>query len=409
MPEDAVAFHHSDLAVRERPFVANVERALELLETYRGEHRAVVTSRLHCYLPVRSIGADVEFRPSNRSDIRFDGLIGLDDGAFAAMREDIDGKLEQVFRAILTGRPEDEVYALWRELTADQVAEAERRRHEGAPPAPAAHAQLEAVQEKTVTRGTTADDAIHVAVVVPRGGATDVSVLVASLLEHASRPLHVWVLGLPGSGKVEERLGQRFPELAVTRMWIRDLGETTARLLLGDLLPDVERLVVLPIPAVATADVAELADLDLGGHALAAPLKPGTKDISGFGVIHNAALRLDEDTELSGALRRTAHARHRFDFDAFTHDVLVLDLARLRAERFGERALELVEQYGLDDLEVLHYLFGPEHAELPQRWATVPTRTPQREPGLLYWADGVKPSQPELTPERERWRAYRTS
>ena len=166
---------------------------------------------------------------------------------------------------------------------------------------------------------------------------------------------------------------------------------------------------VLPIPAVATADVAELADLDLGGHALAAPLRPGTKEVSGFGVIHNAALRLDERTELSGALRRTAHARHRFDFDAFTHDVLVLDLARLRAERFGERALELVRQYGLDDLEVLHYLFGPEHAELPQRWATVPTRTPQREPGLLYWADGVKPSQPELTAERERWRAYRTS
>jgi hypothetical protein len=89
--------------------------------------------------------------------------------------------------------------------------------------------------------------------------------------------------------------------------------------------------------------------------------------------------------------------------------VLVLDLERLRAERFGERALELVQQYGLDDLEVLHYLFGPEHAELPQRWATVPTRMPQRAPGLLYWADGVKPSQPELTPERERWRAYRTS
>ena len=409
MPEDAVAFHHSDLAVRERPFVANVERALELLETYRGEHRAVVTSRLHCYLPVRSIGADVEFRPSNRSDIRFDGLVGLDDGAFAAMREDIDGKLEQVFRAILTGRPEDEVYALWRELTADQVAEAERRRDEGVPPAPAVEPELEAVQEKAVTRGTTADDAIHVGIVVPRGGANDVSVLVASLLEHASRPLHVWVLGLPGSGKVEERLGQRFPDLAVTRTWIRDLGETTARLLIADLLSDVERLVVLPLPAVATADVAELADLDLGDHALAAPLRPGTKEVSGFGVIHNAALRLDERTELSGALRRTAHARHRFDFDAFTHDVLVLDLARLRAERFGERALELVQQYGLDDLEVLHYLFGPEHAELPQRWATVPTRTPEREPGLLYWADGVKPSQPELTAERERWRAYRTS
>ena len=89
--------------------------------------------------------------------------------------------------------------------------------------------------------------------------------------------------------------------------------------------------------------------------------------------------------------------------------MLVLDLARLRAERFGERALELVQEYGLDDLEVLHYLFGPEHAELPERWAAVPTRMPRRGPGLLYWADGVKPSQPELTAERERWRAYRTS
>jgi hypothetical protein len=404
VPEDGVVFHHSDLAVRERPFVANVERALELLETYRGDHRAVVTSRLHCYLPVRSIGADVEFRPSNLSDIRFEGLIGLDDEAFAAMREDIDGKLEHVFRAILTGRSEDEVYALWREQTAADVAAAERHAQEQAPPADPA--ELEPVQSFTV--GERQDDAIHCAVVARKGDTADLSVLFASLLDHASRPLHVWILG-DGSGRIEERLGPRFPDVSFTRLAIRDRGEAVARLTLGDLLPDVDRLVVLPFPAVATADVAELADLDLGGHALAAPLRPGTRDVSGFGVIHGAALRLGERTDLSAALRRTAHARHRFDFDAFTRDVLVLDLARLRAVRFGEQALELVRQYGLDDLEVLHYVFGPDHAELPSRWATVPTRMPGREPGLLYWADGVKPSQPELTPERDRWRAYRTS
>jgi len=39
----------------------------------------------------------------------------------------------------------------------------------------------------------------------------------------------------------------------------------------------------------------------------------------------------------------------------------------------------------------------------------VPTRMPDLGPGLLYWADGVKPSQPELVPERDRWRAYRAS
>ena len=46
----------------------------------------MVTSRLNCYLPVLSLGVDVEFRPENRSDIRFDGLIDIGDDAFAAIR-----------------------------------------------------------------------------------------------------------------------------------------------------------------------------------------------------------------------------------------------------------------------------------------------------------------------------------
>lgn len=410
VPEDAVAYCHSDEAVRARPFVANVEHALELLETYRSRHRGVVTSRLHCYLPVRSIGVDVDFRPSNRSDIRFAGLLGLDDDGFGAIREGITGKLEQVFRAILTGRAEDEVYALWREITADDVAAAEGRRRVPVAPAPI-EIDLAPVREQAVLAAPPAD-AVHCAVFMPKGGGPDVSVLIASLLEHASRPLHVWIIGLPGTGAVEDRLRPRFPQATISRIPVRGLGEdaeTAARLLIADLLPDVDRLVVLPVPSVATADIAELAGLDLGGHALAAPVKPGTNDVSGGDVIHHAALRLGDRAETSTALRRTAYAHHRLDFDAFTHDVLVLDLARLREERFGERALELVQEYGLDDVEAMHYLFGPAHAEVPARWATVPTRMPVREPGLIYWADGVKPSQPEQVPERERWRAYRAS
>jgi hypothetical protein len=156
---------------------------------------------------------------------------------------------------------------------------------------------------------------------------------------------------------------------------------------------------------VATADVAELADLDLGDHAFAAPTRPG-RDVSGFGLLHTAAARLGPRTDASAALRRTAHARHAFDFDAFTTDVLVLDLDRLRRERLSAEALPLVREFGLDDTEALHYLAGPARAVVPDRWATVPTRMPPRGAGLLHWADAVKPSQPELTPERERWRAY---
>src|SRR5215218_6190251 len=127
VPAGGVTFKHSSEAVRRRSFVANVYAALDLLETYRREHRGVVTSRLHCYLPVRSLGMDVDFRPANRSDVRFDGLIDITDAEFDRIRDRLLGDLEQVFGAILSGRPEAEVYGLWRELTAAEVAAAERR------------------------------------------------------------------------------------------------------------------------------------------------------------------------------------------------------------------------------------------------------------------------------------------
>ena len=60
-------------------------------------------------------------------------------------------------------------------------------------------------------------------------------------------------------------------------------------------------------------------------------------------MIHAAAARLTRRTQAAATLRRTAHARHAFDFDAFTDDVMVLDLARMRASAFSEQALPLVE------------------------------------------------------------------
>jgi Glycosyl transferase family 8 len=415
-PADAVTYRHSEGAVRKRSFVANVRRGVDLLETYRRKHRKIVTSRLHCYLPVRSIGFDVDFQPKNRSDVRFDGLLDIDDRAFDAIRTGIRDKLEQVLGAIAAGRPEEEVYALWREITADDVAAAEeRRRREHKPiPGPDLGARLSAVRANTITTSTadtTPGEPIHVALIATRGmerPELEPGALVASLLEHASRPLHVWVLGSRGGARpIEQRLARRLPQ--VTFGWVptRPLKrDEQLRLLLPDLLPDVDRVVLLPMPAVATADVAELSDLDLGPHAIAAPTRPGTKGVSGFGLIHAAAARLPNRPDLATELRRTAHALHAFDFDAFTSDVMVLDLERLRRERFREQALALAGEFALGELDVLHYLFGPGRAAIPERWAAVPTRTPERAPGLIHWADGVKPWHAALTPERERWRAY---
>jgi hypothetical protein len=288
------------------------------------------------------------------------------------------------------------------------VAAAERERTRGVR-LPAVGADVERrvqdVVERTVTRGPAPpQDAVNCAVVLRRGGGLDLSVLVASLLDHASRPLHVWVLAHPGTGGGMKRLAASFPQVTVSRVPVGQLDEPVVPLL-GDLLPEVERAVVLPLPAVATADVAELADLGLGGRLLAAPTQIG-RNVSGFAVIHEAAKRLGPRTEASTGLRRTAHARHAFDFDAFRTDVLVMDLERARRERLAAQALPLLEEFRLDDAEALHYLLGPGRAVVPDRWATIPTRMPVRRPGLLHWADSVKPPQAELTPERDRWRHY---
>jgi hypothetical protein len=163
---------------------------------------------------------------------------------------------------------------------------------------------------------------------------------------------------------------------------------------------------MLPTPAVVTADLAELADLDLGSHAFAAPTRLGSAQISGFGVINTAANRLRDRPAAAAELRRAALARHGFDFDAFSVAPLVLDLGRLRREGFMDEGLRLASTFRLNDVEILHFLCGPDRARVPARWAVVPTRTPERGPGLRHWADAPKPWNDVLTPERELWRHH---
>jgi hypothetical protein len=118
---------HSGIGVRGASFVTNLRRAVQLLDAYRTDFSRVVTGRLHCYLPVRALGVEVDFVPKNLADIRFDGLIGIDDASFVAMQEGIRSKLETVLGAILRGDDEESVRKLWHEVCADDVAAAERR------------------------------------------------------------------------------------------------------------------------------------------------------------------------------------------------------------------------------------------------------------------------------------------
>jgi len=370
------------------------------------------------------MGVGVDFQPGNRSDIRFDGLIDITDEAFEAIRSGMLIRLEAVFGAIVGGAPEEEVYALWRAITAEDVRAAEQKRDAEIrlPAVPVVvEAEVEGAVAGTVTRPAPRAEAsgsvIHCAVELSKGLGNSLEVLVASLAEHASRPLHIWVLARHDTARIQSRMAVKFPGVTFSWVPVRGLGgglrtptgervNGVSRLLLDQLLPDVDRVVLLPVAAVATDDVAALADMELDGHVFAAPTTVSATHSSGFGVVHSAAQRLEHRTQLSASLRRTAHARHEFDFDSFTTDVMVLDLGLMRSDGFAASALPLIEEFGLVEREVLHYLAGPNRAAVPVNWSFVPTRSPDPGPGLTYWADEVKPWNRQFTPQRDLWRRY---
>lgn len=424
VPKGAAQFQHAEQEVRSRSFAANCHVALERLDTYRRDYARVVTSRLHCYLPLRSLDVPVDFVPDNRSDVRFNGLINITNSDFDQIRDGILGKLEQVFGSILSGSTEEEVYTLWRDITAPDVALARARAAAGAEPSvdggPVTD-QVRKLASTAVTRSATAPAdqgaVVHCAVETRKGDAPRLRALVRSLTRHTARPLHLWVLAGAPSSRLQDELATAFPQHSFTWLETAGLGKDLrtvtgerpsplARLVVADLLPDVDRLVVLPVEAVVTADIGALADLDLEGHAFAAPTVTHTAQSSGFGVLHRAAARLKDRTEPAAALLRDAYARHAFDFDSFGTEVMVLDLAKMRSEGFVQSAVSLSLGYAMAAREVLHYLAGPNRSEIPADWAYVPTQGPERGAGLTHWVGETKPWDDLFTPDQEVWQAY---
>ena len=88
-----------------------------------------VTGRLHAYLPLTTLGVPVEFRTGSPGDVRFAGLTSLTigDPALEAMRAGLRDLISSTFETVLSGADEGAVYARWRELTRDRVADAKAR------------------------------------------------------------------------------------------------------------------------------------------------------------------------------------------------------------------------------------------------------------------------------------------
>ncbi|MFD6135146.1 glycosyltransferase [Isoptericola sp. NPDC060257] len=395
--------------VKDRTFVENMREAVRLLEWYRTSFTHVVTKRLHCYLPTTSLGLDVDFQPANFADVRFSGLHPLDHDGFEAIRTGMIARLEPVLTAIFEGRDAEAVYALWRETVAPEV-EAARARHVAATPLPALPVgPAEAAAPAAVT-APAVDGAVDVVLLPRHSQLPHVGEAVRALDASASVPLRVWLVG-PGVGRLS------LPELSArtsvhrvptSALDLEALGLTTSQrahhVLLPHLLPGVDRAVVLPVDAVVLGDVAELAAVDLGPTAVAAR-HTSHADPSGFGLLYRAARRLDDAPATAYDFYRRIHARHVFDFNAFDTGVMVLDLARLRADGYAAESLAAMREFRIDAREALHLYVGPHRTELDAAWDHVPTRDlPDAPARLVHWADPVKPWDEAYVARQDLWR-----
>ncbi len=424
----ARVFSHQSDDHRSSTLAAGLRAADATLGSYQRELKRAITGRLHAYLPLTSLGVPVEFRTGSPGDVRFAGLTGLQPGD-ARLRELQDGireLLPNVFRRILAGAPEAEVYATWREMTRDRVAAA-RAGFEA--PVKVPRTSIDVAGAVATSRAglrrfgphAVVDDATTSDVVLSFDGNVTLpaAVLVESIVGNASGPVRLWVLARGLTDAYQEWLAGAFPAVPITflpcdgisygprgrsrRIPTRITVSTMDRLLLPDLLEGVDRVVYLDVDTLMLGDIAELARVDLGGRPLAAR----DSNVSEASEWQRAGRGLDES--LATELRRSMGLRHGFGHPALNAGVLVLDLERMRRDDFTGTYLGWVERYGFHDQDTMLAYAGPDRARLDPRWNALPVLEDVKDPWLIHWATFNKPWEDRLSFEQERWRAYAAS
>lgn len=399
--------------LRRRSFADNLAMARDWVGDYNTVYRKLFTSRLHCNLPARSVGAEVVFEPKNRSDVRFGGLIDTDDAAFDAIRDGILDKLEAVLSLVLAGAEEQEVYARWREVCAADVEEAGRhldRMSLDLPDAPAVGTVLPGVRRAVVV-DVAPGEAPHLESLlrrlsraVPQGTGV---VLAGDETLRAPRTADELgaAAGLPvalvnrGSVDVD---GWR-PDAARRRGLRHDLLLAAALRSVAD----CDRVVLLPAAVLLRDDLGPLFDLDLAGRPLAAPLDPRRDRRLGSSLARGVSARQGDDAAAAlSFLAATAGtvAPRQVPFDPV---VMVLDPAAL-ADAGGDAVIPMMLRYRASLREALNVLLGERWTALPPEWATmVHLQTPGDDASLLSYRVGTKPWSRLVTAGRQEWLSER--
>ncbi|HET6877156.1 MAG TPA: glycosyltransferase [Jatrophihabitans sp.] len=406
--------------------IEQLTAALQHVDQLAASEQKLVPERLHAYLAARGMGLEVDYQPLNPAAARFDGLLGLDDAAVAGMQAGLTSRLAAVLTAILSGKSEDEVYSVWREVCAAEVQRAEAWRHELPPIPPPTFDVAQACAEVhrnsvTVERCAPGPGGaeINVEFSLDANYAHQLAVVLNSIVERCSRPVRAFVLCRDLGADDFAHFAALFP--TVSFVWLPtdhvDYGplsgmishitvSTMDRLLLPDLLPDVTRVIHHDLDALCLADLAELYDIDLGGNPIAGRDNPHPNFGSGFlSVINYAEHRLQEAPELASELVRRTHLLHDFDYEVFNAGILVLDLAQMRADSFSRDYLPFAQRFGLHDQHVLNIYAGARRTAFETSWNRFPRyEVVESDAKILHWLGQGKPWRRTYIAAREYWK-----
>lgn len=390
----------------------------------RDHHRALRSAAvspaasLHDHLVGAALGLDLELRPASTGGSELDGLLGLTPGSaeLTAVQDLVTELLDLVVGLIAGGAGEEAVYAAWRERCRPLVEQSRARREHWRATRPEVESLAGAatpVRAEAVHLGEGGD--VHVAIALDQNLVGQAPVVLQGIDEGTGRDVRVHVLtrGVPTS--TVESWARTFPRLrfshyrfdevrygSIARLLAHTTVSTMDRLLLPDVLADIDRVVYIDIDVAVLGDVGELWDVALDGAPLAARPSVSEWAASGLVLVDRAAARLPFERAVE--LRGWMHAQVDGDFPIFNAGVLVLDLARMRADAFTEQIAGMAGRYGLNDQDVLCCYAAGRAVALDPRWNVFPTREAvPADARLVHYAGGAKPWQPLRLPVKDLW------
>jgi lipopolysaccharide biosynthesis glycosyltransferase len=394
-------------SVREISFTEGIKSAFSLLESY-ADYELIQTSRLHSYLPSRSIGYQVELRPNYLADPRFDGLMNLSDSAFADMRANLSGKMEAILKFVLTGATKAEVYAAWNELCQPDLAATEAKLKTPTVLPSTSIDVAAAVKQVNASResfGEVAESNSHLQL----GFALDQNLVkylptVLKSIEsntEATADVHVFCRGF--NSDLLKQMSTKFQKFNFHFYSFDsvDYGKkvktlkhitvsTMDRLLVPELLSDLDKLIYLDTDILVRADLAELNALDFGDCVLIG--KASTSDLWS----DLTKITLQASKKMSFEMAANFNREMLINNDVFNTTpvnagVIVMNLAAMRNDSFSEKYLYLVEHCSLNDQDVLNIYAGNRIRHLPIEWNFIPSQDVADSPKIVHWAGPAKP------------------